>query len=163
MNMNFDDRLKRAIERGEKHKTDLSLQEQAEQLSQDELKTLHTGYRLELSEHIESCLRKLADHIPGFVYQTILGEDGWGGRITRDDLHLSPGKSPESRYSRLEMYIAPFTPTAIIELVTKGTVRNREVLNRKNYQKVEDLDVISFKEMIDLRVLEFAEQYAGPQ
>lgn len=159
--MTFDDRLKRAIERGEKSKSDRTRAAAEKQLSQDELKTMHTGYRLELSEHIEMCLKKLADHLPGFEYQTIVGEEGWGGRLTRDDLRLRPGQPAETLYSRLEMFISPFTPTAILELVTKGTVRNREVLNRKNYQKVDDLDVESFKEMIDLRVLEFAEQYSG--
>lgn len=159
--MKFDDRLKRAIERGEKSKTQRSLAAEQEQLSLEELKTMHSGYRLELSEHIESCLRKLADHLPGFEYQTVVSDGGWGGRLTRDDLHLVPGKPAESRYSRFEMTISPFTPTAILELVTKGTVRNREVMNRKNYQKVEDLDLETFKEMIDLRVLEFAEQFSG--
>ncbi len=158
--MNFDDRLKRAIQRGVKDKDQRTRAEVEEQLSLDELKTMHAGFRLELSEHIEECLKKLVDHLPGFEFQTILGEVGWGGRITRDDIHLVPGKSAESRYSRFEMTISPFTPTAIVELVTKGTVRNREIMNRKNYQKVDEFDVESFREMIDLRVLEFAEQYS---
>lgn len=161
--MNFDERLKRAIQRGHKEKTNRLLAEEAAQLSTEELKSMHSGFRLELSEHIEECERKLVDHLPGFEFQTILNDEGWGGRITRDDLHLVPGKPAETRYSRLEMTISPFSPTAIVELVTKGTVRNREIMNRKNYQKVEELDVDSFKEMIDLRVLEFAEHFSGTE
>lgn len=161
--MNFDERLKRAILRGEQEKTERSRAAEFEQLTIEELRTMHSGYRLELSEHIENCEQKLVDHLPGFEFQTILNEDGWGGRITRNDLHLVPGKPAESRYSRLEMVISPFTPTAILELVTKGTVRNREVMNRKNYQKVNELELASFKEMIDLRALEFAEQYSGTE
>lgn len=159
--MNFDDRLKRAIERGEKSKTERSRAAEEEQLSKEELKTIHSSARLELSEHIEDCLQKLADHFPGFEYQTVVSEDGWGGKLTRDDLHLVPGKTAKSRYSRLEVTISPFSSIAIVELVTKGTVRNREAVNRKNYQKVDDLDIDSFKEMIDMRILEFAEQYSG--
>ncbi|QDT34833.1 hypothetical protein [Thalassoglobus polymorphus] len=158
--MNFDDRLKRAIQRGVKDKDERTRAEVEEKLSLDQLRTMHSGFRLELSEHVEECMKRLVDHLPGFEYQTVLGEDGWGGRLTRDDIHLVPGKSPESRYSRFEMTVSPFTPTAIVELVTKGTVRNREIMNRKNYQKVDDFDVESFREMIDLRVLEFAEQYS---
>ncbi|WP_417849812.1 hypothetical protein [Thalassoglobus sp.] len=158
--MNFDDRLKRAIQRGVKDKDERTRAEVEEKLSLDQLRTMHSGFRLELSEHVEECMKRLVDHLPGFEYQTVLGEDGWGGRLTRDDIHLVPGKSPESKYSRFEMTVSPFTPTAIVELVTKGTVRNREILNRKNYQKVDDFDVESFREMIDLRVLEFAEQYS---
>lgn len=161
--MNFDERLKRAIQRGVNEKTERSRAAEQEELSAEELKTMHSGYRLELSEHIENCEKSLADHLPGFEFQTILGEEGWGGRITRNDLHLVPGKQAETRYSRLEMVISPFTPTAIVELTTKATVRNREIMNRKNYQKVDELDLDSFKEMIDMRAIEFAEQYSGTE
>lgn len=159
--MNFDDRLKRAIQRGEKDRTRRSEAAEAELMSTEELRTLHSGYRLELSEHIEECLKKLVDHLPGFEYQTILGDDGWGGRISRDDLHLVPGQQPKTHYSRMEMAITPFSSSAIVELTAKATVRNREIMNRKNYQKVDELDLDSFKDMIDMRVLEFAEQYSG--
>ena len=159
--MEFQERLKRAIERGEKSRNEQTQLAHDQQLSLDELKTLHSGYRLELSDHIETCLKQLADQLPGFNYQTVVNDEGWGGRLTRDDLHLSPGKSAETRYSRLEAMISPFSKSAIIELITKATVRNREIMNRKNYQKVDEFDVDSFKEMIDHRVLEFAEQFSA--
>lgn len=159
--MDFNNRLQRAIERGERTRQARGQAELERELSIEELKTLHSGYRLELSEHIESCLKKLADHIPGFRYQSILSEAGWGGRITRDDLQLKAGKPAETRYSRLELVISPFSDAAILEMITKGMVRNREVLNRKHYQKLTEFDVDSFKELVDLRVLEFAELYSA--
>lgn len=159
--MTFEDRLRKAIERGEKAKDARGRAALARELSLEELRTLHAQYRLDLSEYVENCLKKLADHLPGFKYQPVLSEDGWGGRLTRDDLHLVAGKSPESRYSRLEVLISPFGSAGILEMVVKGTVRNREVLNRKHYQKLDDFDVDSFKELVDLRVLEFAELYSS--
>lgn len=159
--MEFQDRLKRAIARGEKSRNEHDRLALDQQLSLDELKSLHSGYRLELSEHIESCLKQLAEELPGFEYQTIVNDDGWGGRLTRDDLHLVPGKAAETRYSRFEALIAPFSSGAIVELITKATVRNREVMNRKSYQKVDEFNIDSFKEMVDHRVLEFAENYSA--
>jgi len=159
--MDFNDRLQRAIERGQRTRHARGRAALERELSIEELKTLHSTYRLELSEHIENCLKKLADHVPGFKFQSVVGEEGWGGRLVRDDLRLSPGKPPETRYSRLEVLISGFSEAGILELVVKGTVRNREVLNRKHYQKLTDFDIDSFKELVDLRVLEFAELYAA--
>lgn len=159
--MNFEDRLKKAIERGEKTRDARGRAALARELSIEELRTLHSRYRLELSDHIEQCLRQLADHVPGFKYQSVVSDEGWGGRLTRDDLHLQPGRVAVSRYSRLEVLISPFGAAGILELVVKGTVRNREVLNRKHYQKLDDFDLESFKELVDLRVLEFAELYSA--
>ena len=159
--MNFEDRLRRAIERGEKTRDARGRAALARELSQEELRTLHSQYRLELTDYVETCLKKLADHIPGFNYQSVVSDEGWGARLTRDDLHLAPGKSPETRYSRLEVLISPFGTAGILEMVVKGTVRNREVVNRKHYQKLDDFDVESFKELVDLRILEFAELYSA--
>ena len=160
--MDFQDRLKRAIERGEKTRDVQGRREREAELSLEELKTLHSGFRIDLTDHIDHCLKGLSDHLPGFRFQSLVGEDGWGGRVNRDDLQLSPGRSAESLYSRLELLITPFSASApILELTVKGTVRNREVLNRKHYQKLDDFDLDSFKELIDLRVLEFAERYSA--
>lgn len=159
--MNFDDRLQRAIERGEKTRTSRGQEALAKQLSLEELRALHARYRIDLSDHVDNCLRKLADLLPGFKFQSIMGEEGWGARITRDDLKLVAGRPPETRYSRLEVVITPFKSGEILEVVTKGTVRNREVSNRKHYQKLAEFDLETFQELIDLRVLEFAEQYTA--
>ena len=45
--------------------------------------------------------------------------------------------------------------------IVKGTVRNREVLNRKHFQMLDEIDLDSFQELVDLRVLEFAELYSA--
>jgi len=163
LKMNFDDRLRKALERGEKTRDARGRAALARELSQEELRAMHSRYRLELVDHIEECLTKLADHIPGFKYQSIMSEEGWGGRISRDDLHLNPGRSAESRYSRLELLISPLGSIGILEMTVKGTVRNREVLNRKQYQQLSEFDLDTFKEMVDLRVLEFAELYAAAE
>lgn len=158
--MEFERRLQRAIERGQSI-ADARNRELAErELSEEELRQLYSQARLELSEHIESCLKLLADRFPGFEYQSILSEDGWGGRITRDDLGLQRGRS-DSFFSRLEMVITPFSSAHIIELVGKGTIRNRKAFHRTQFQRLTQLDVESFREQIDLWVLEFAEKFAA--
>jgi hypothetical protein len=158
--MDFDKRLQRAIVRGQRTR-DVEGRAQAERaLSTEELKNLHSKVRLDLSERIEQCLRKLADHFPGFRYESVFSEAGWGAKISRDDLAFSTDRR-ESRYSRLELLIRPLGPAQIVELAAKGTVRNKEVFNRTHYQQLSEVDVDSFSEMIDLWVLEYAEQYAA--
>ena len=159
--MNFQDRLERAIERGSQT-ADARLRAEAEKsLSQEELRSLHSKCRLELSEHIETCLRMLGDRFPGFEYHSILNEDGWGALISRDDLALKSGAASSSLYSRLEMTISPLGTTPIVELIGKGTIRNKEIFNRTHYQRLEQVDAEFFREMIDLWVLEFAERFAA--
>lgn len=159
--MEFDQRLQRAIRRGQQSRTARDEAQQADKLSSAELRNRYSAARLELSEHIEECLRKLCDHFPGFRYEMILGEEGWGARLTRDDLHFARGQAASTHYSRLELRITPLGSKPIIELVAKGTIRNREALSRRHYQQLEQVDVQSFAELIDLWVLEYAEQYAA--
>lgn len=158
--MKFLDRLDRAIERGHQ-RADARLQAEAQKsLSAEELKSLHSASRLELCEHIETCLKTLADRFPGFDYGTILADNGWGARISRDDLNLRRGGS-STLYSRLEMTISPLGSAPIIELVAKATIRNKELFSRTHFQRLEQVDTDCFREMIDLWVLEFAEQFAA--
>ena len=117
--------------------------------------------RLELSEQIEDRLRKLADHFPGFEFATVIGDEGWGARITRDDLRLNRSKTTESLYSRLEMLIPPKGATPILELIAKGTIRNREIFSRRHYQYLDDADLTGFASMISLWSVEYAEQFAA--
>ena len=159
--MDFDQRLQKAITRGEKTR-DSKAREQAERaLTEEELKNLHSQYRLELSEYIESCLRKLADHFPGFQYQTVISEDGWGAKVTRDDLNLGPNRAAGNLFSRFELLIRPFSSTHIVELVAKGTIHNKEVVNHSHFQFLAEVDLDSLRAMIDQRVLEYAELYAA--
>ena len=82
--MDFDQRLAKAVERGQHRSEQKAAEAAARALSEQQCKQLHTQYRLELSEHIESCLEKLSEHFPGFRYETVVGEKGWGAVINRD-------------------------------------------------------------------------------
>ena len=91
--MDFEQRLQKAIQRGQRRGDERSEQAQQQQLSEEELKRLHVQYRLQLSEHIERCLQRLLQHFPGFEFETIYGERGWGAACRRDDIRMSSGHS----------------------------------------------------------------------
>jgi hypothetical protein len=159
--MEFQKRLERAIERG-KRAGDARARAEAEQaVTEKELQRLHSQYRLELSERIERCLKPLADRFPGFRFETIVDDRGWGAAVSRDDLLLKPARDPISVYSRLEMAIRPLSAYFVLELSAKATIHNKELFNRTHYQQLAELDLTSFTEMIDNWVLEFAQLYAA--
>ena len=89
--MDFQERLEKAIERGRRAGSARARAEVEKALTEKELARLHSQYRLELSEHIETGLRQLADHFPGFRFETIIGERGWGAGISRDDIEVRSG------------------------------------------------------------------------
>jgi hypothetical protein len=159
--MEFEQRLKRAIQRGEQSRAASDLADRAKHLTAEELKTRYSSGRIEISEHIEICLRKLVDHFPGFNFSSIMGETGWGAKIVRDDLSLKPGRAQESQYSRLELVVTPRGSADILEVVAKGTIRNREVFHRRYFQRLVELDIQVFEEQIDAWVVEYAEQFAA--
>ncbi len=156
----LEDRLNRAIRRGRGTRDARGREEGEKRSSEGEMKARHSQLRLALSEHVERALRQLSDHFPGFDYSTIVNEDGWGARISRDDVNIVQG-SNRNLYSRLEMLISPWSSANILELVTKGTIRNRESLNRKNFRMLPEATEDGFREIIDGLVVEFAEQYAA--
>lgn len=159
--MDFHQRLQKAITRGEQTR-DASARERAEQaMTEEELKNLHSKYRLELSEYIEDCLRKLADHFPGFQFQTVISEDGWGAKVTRDDINLGAKRSTSNLFSRFEVLIRPFSQAHIVEIVAKGTIHNKEVINNAHFQFLAEVDLDSLRAIVDQRVLEYAELYAA--
>jgi hypothetical protein len=158
--MDFEHRLQKAIERGHKRKQYEQHEARRRELTEQEVKSLHTQYRLLLSEHIESHIKKLANHFPGFRYETLYGDKGWGAAASRDDLELSAGRRT-NQFSRLEMTIRPYSSVGVLELTAKGTVRNKEVYNRVHFEPVADADPQDFTELIDLWVLEYAELYAA--
>ncbi len=159
--MDFDQQLKNAIARGARSRDAKSQAAISAAMTAEEQKNRHAALRLDLSEEIEDRLRKLADHFPGVEFSTIIGEDGWGARITRDDLRLGRGKSSEALYSRLEMLIPPKGTTPILELIAKGTIRNREIFSRRHYQYLDDAEMSGFASMITLWSVEYAEQFAA--
>lgn len=158
--MGFEERLQRAIQRG--HQKGEAQQRAARQqaLSEEELKRLHNQYRLELSEQIEQRVGQLAQQLPGFQYETIFGDRGWGAACWRDALRLEGGKR-SSDYSRLEMTVRPYAVSQVIELTAKGTIRNRELFSRTYFEKLTDIELGKFSELIDRWVLEYAELYAA--
>lgn len=158
--MDFEHRLQKAVQRGQRRADEKARQDEAKALSEEEVKRLHSKYRLALSEQIENCVQQLANQFPGFDFQPIFGERGWGAAAKRDDIEMSRG-SRTNYYSRLEMTIRPFSDVHILELTAKGTIRNREVFNRSHFEKLAEADEQNFAEMIDLWILEYAELYAA--
>ncbi len=159
--MSFEDRLQKAIERGIRKSEAKKSEAEARALSEEELKRLHSAYRLQLSEHIEKCIRQLPNFFPGFRLETLFGERGWGAACSRDDLRVVGGKRRESDYSRLELTVRPAVSMHVLDLAAKGTIRNKEVFNRNYFEKLEDADVDKFIELTDIWVLEYAELFAA--
>ena len=157
----FSDRLDRAIQRGQRIRQKSERQSSREEMTREDAKNRHSAGRLELSDYIEKCLKALVDRFPGFDYSSVYSEDGWGGRVSRDDLRLGQGAGPRDEYSRLELLVPPLGEMSILSLSGKATVRNKELFSRTHYQRLEELDIDSFQETIDLWVLEYAERYSA--
>jgi hypothetical protein len=159
--MDLDERLEKAIERGQQRKQSLQDIAEQQQLSKEELKSLHSRCRLELSEHIEQCIEKLSQHFPGFQTETIYGDRGWGAACSRDDLRIDvPGKRSND-FSRLEITIRPFTGSHVVDLSGKATIRNKEAFNRNIFEKIQQVDREEFSRLVDAWAVEFAEIFAA--
>jgi hypothetical protein len=159
--MDFDARLQRAIQRGQQSKASAEQQRLRAELSEEECKSLHSRSRLELSEHIERCLKRVADAFPGFDYAPVVSSDGWGAKISRDDIEGGAGRPLTKRYSRLEMLIKPYTSSRILELQARGMIRNKEVLSRNHFQFLAEADLDGFRELINQWVLEYVEKFSA--
>src|SRR3982750_3941311 len=133
--MNFDDRLREAIERGQKRGDTIASQAAAKAWTEEEYRRSHSQLRLTLSEQIESCLKRLPTYFPGFQYETMYGDRGWGGACFRDDLVLSRG-TRSNNYSRLEVTVRPYSPLHVLDLAAKGTIHNKEVFNRNYFEQL---------------------------
>ncbi|MEM7316339.1 MAG: hypothetical protein AAF497_24670 [Planctomycetota bacterium] len=161
MSDSFEERLKQAISRGENRAAAKEEADRAKAMTEEELKNLHSRYRLKVSDHIEECVGQLPSHFPGFQLKTIYGEKGWGAACSRDDFAGGRGKGRSSEYSRLEMTVRPFSKLHVLDLSAKGTIRNKEVFNRNHFKKLIDVDESEFLRLVDVWVLEFAELYAA--
>ena len=164
----FTDRLDKAIQRGSRLRQQSETQQAKAELSRDQAKAVHGDMRLKLTERIEANLRALCDRFPGFEYEGVYSVEGWGGAIYRNDIALakpSPGQRGGSRdlYSRCQLHVAPLGEgdRPILEIVGKGTVRNRELFNRRHFERIEQADGEDFLEKIDLWTIEYAEQYSA--
>jgi len=158
--MDFKERLHRATERGQQSKDDRAAEAAAKAMGEEECRRLHSQHRRELTDHIESCLQKLADNFPGFNFEIIVDEKGWGAAIRRDDLSLNAGKR-DNLFSRLTLTISPYSDYHVLDLIAKGAVRNKESFSRNHYELLKDADLDSFRQMIEQWTLDYAEQYAG--
>lgn len=159
--MDFEKRLEKAIERGKRMHDARAAEAARQALTEEELKRLHGQYRLELSEHIEECVGRLPDHFPGFRYETVMGDRGWGAAVSRDDLSPTRDGQGQNLFSRLEMTIRPFSSYHVLELAAKGTIRNKEAFNRSHYQRLAEADPATFRELVDHWTLEYAELFAA--
>ena len=161
--MDFQERLQRAVERGQQARDTRSREAAAKALSEEESRSLHSEYRLDLSDRIGTCLEQLVDQFPGFQLESIVGDEGLGSVVVRDDIALGESGKPANLYSRMQILIRPFSEGRLVEMVAKATIRNREVFNRSRYQMLGQVDVESFSENIDLWVLEYAEKFAATE
>ena len=125
----FNDKLREAIKRGQRE-SDAKLQnQQIKQLSEDEVRRQHNDFRLRLSDRIEKGLHSFIDQMPGFEYETVYGDRGWGGAVSRDELRITGGQRTNV-YSRLELTVKPLSELRIVNIVAKGTVKNKENFSR---------------------------------
>ena len=162
MSDEFKSRLESAIARGRRRAEVHASQERQKEMSEEELKRLHSSYRLALSDRIESAVKGVADHFPGFREESIFGDKGWGNACYRDDLRIEAGRRT-NEYSRLELVVRPFSALGVLELNGKGTVINRELFNRNFFRSIPEVDIEEFQQLIDTWAIEYAELYATKQ
>ena len=155
----FDERLKKAVARGASRAESLQSEEQRKRKEADEFRSLHAKYRLELTDQIEGVVKKLIDLFPGFRYQSVFGDTGWGSACMRDDLVIERGVR-SNKYSRFEMVIRPVNEFFILDLQAKGTIADKELLTRALYQPLGQVDMDRFRKAIDDWAVAYAELYA---
>jgi hypothetical protein len=158
--MSFDDRLQRAIQRGQRHGQQAEEAARVSAMGEEELRRRHGKLRLQLSEHIEQCLKKLPSHFPGFQCEITYGERGWGAACYRDDVRMAAGRRKQD-YSRLELTIRPYSALHVLELSGKATIRNKEIFHRTYYEQIDEANPAKFVDLIDRWILEYAELYAA--
>jgi hypothetical protein len=158
--MSFRERLQRASERGKQTRAAQLNEAAAKALSEEECKRRHSQYRLALTEHIEKCLSEMADNFPGFRLETVVDESGWGAAVSRDDFRMDSGRRG-TFFSRLQLVVGPYNTYHVLDISAKGTVRNKEVLSRTHYHQLADVDLQSFRELLEQWVLDYAELYSA--
>ena len=160
--MEFEQRMQRAVERGARVAEAKRRADAEQALTDEQLKRLHSQYRLQLSEYIERYMAKLPQFFPGFRYENVVSDRGWGAAVSRDDIQMAHGKRSNS-FSRLELVVAPFNTARVLELNARGTIHNKEIFQRSHYQPLGEFQLERFEELIDLWIPEYAEMYAAHQ
>ena len=64
-------------------------------------------------------------------------------------------------FSRLRMVVSPHNKYHVLDVTAKGTIRNKEVFSRNHYQRLDDVDLDRFRELIEQWVLDYAELFAA--
>ena len=159
--MDFDEQLKKAINRGQEQGSLRKSSEESKQLSEEYLKNRHAEFRLQLSDYIEAGVRRMGDHFPGFQYETVFGDRGWGGAVYRDDItRVKSGKSG-SFYSRLEITVRPLNEFMVLNISGKGTIFDKEYFSWNFFKDIPDVSANEFKEKLDSWILVYAEKFAS--
>lgn len=153
----FDELLNSAIQKGRQQGKKSSQEATSQKLSQEEVKRLHSKYRLHLSDVIEKRMAQLPNHFPGFQYETVYGERGWGAACYRNDV----GRGRRDFYSRLEITVRPFGEFDVLDITVRGTIKNKEVMQRNFYQELDQVDLARFEETIQNWILGYAEQFSA--
>ena len=156
----FEQRLSDAITRGKQVAVTKAAAAQAAALTEEQFRRLHTKYRLELCEHIERGIAQLPDHFPGFTIENVVSDRGWGTAVVRDDVQLKSGERGTA-YSRCEITVRPYSTAHVIDVAARGTIRNKEVFQRGQYQLLGEAQPAVLAEQIDRWILEYAELYAA--
>lgn len=160
MSDDFKSRLESAIQRGQRRRDQSASDAKRKELTDEELRRLHTSCRLSLSDQIENKIKNVIDAFPGFRQEALFGEVGWGTACYRDDLQIQNGRR-SNQYSRFEMVIRPYSDLRVLDLKGKGTVKNRELFNRSLFRNIDEVDVQEFEDVIDAWTIEYAEQYSA--
>lgn len=161
MEDDFERRLEEAIERGQRKNLNRQSMVRQSEMTAEQIRNQHNEFRLNLSDYIEKGLKKLANHFPGFKYETIYGSRGWGGAISRDDIDRGPDGRTGTFFSRIEITVRPQNEFNLVNVAGKGTIRDKEVFTWNFYQSVAEAEMATFEKTIDQWMLEFAEIFAA--
>ncbi|MFK7767543.1 MAG: hypothetical protein AB8B55_10010 [Mariniblastus sp.] len=159
--MDFEDKLQEAIERGQSRSTAKQDAQKQASMTKEDLRNRHNEFRLNLSDHIETCLKKMADHFPGFDYETIYGSKGWGGAVSRNDIDRGPDGRAGSFFTRVEITVRPQNEFNVVNIAGKGTIRDKEVFVWNHFEEIGEAKQEAYEELIDKWVLQFAETFAA--
>ena len=159
--MDFEEELQQAIQRGQKLGTARTVAKKQAAMSKEDIRNRHNEFRLNLSDHIEGCLKRLAQHFPGFDYETLYGSKGWGGALTRNDIDRGPDGRTGSFFSRIEITVRPQSEFNVVNIAGKATIRDKEVFVWNHFEEIEEVQQETMEQMIDKWVLQFAEQFAA--
>ena len=159
--MDFESELEKAIQRGNSIGKANNEADKKVLNSKEQLRNRHNEFRLNLSEHIEVGLQQLANHFPGFQYETIYGHRGWGGAVARNDIDRGLDGRTGSFFSRVEITVRQQNEFNVINITGKGAIRDKEIFTWNHFADIAEADQADFQAAIDKWILEYAEQFAA--